>query len=70
MDNSGQQYSEEKEMLSPYQKQQMNSWKNSMQKLLMDVWPSVNRAMNELLLILFKMVRGAFKIAREQLLQK
>ena len=68
MDNLGQQeYSEQREILNPYQKQQMNNWKNSAHKLLIDVWPSINRAINELLLLVFKLVRGGFRIAKEQL---
>lgn len=57
----------EKEFLTPYQQQQLNSWKNTLHKALLDAWPYVYRAINEILILVLKAVRGSFRIMKEQL---
>lgn len=68
MDNYAQNNTaEEKEFLTPYQQQQLSSWKNTLHKVLLDAWPYVYRAINELLILVLKAVRGSFRIIKEQL---
>ncbi len=68
MDNNGQQsYLQGKPILDPYQQQQLDSWKNRVHKFFLDALPYVYRAINEILLILMKTIRGSFRIMKEQL---
>lgn len=73
MDNSAQVppplLSEEKQFLTPYQQQQMDSWKNRIKKFFIDAAPYFYRFFNEFMLILLKVVRGSIRIAKEQLLR-
>lgn len=68
MDPYGQNNSaEERQFLDPYQRQQVDNWKNRVHKLLLDAWPYFYRFLNELLLIIMKVIRGSIRITKEQL---
>ena len=65
MDNSAS--SDQNQYASPYQQQQMDSWKNTIKKFWINAWPYLYRGINEFLLVMMKVIRGSIKIAKEQL---
>ncbi|HRN96370.1 MAG TPA: hypothetical protein PLD54_02910 [Candidatus Levybacteria bacterium] len=61
---------EEKQYISPYQQQQLDNWKNKIQKGLQAAWPYFYRFLNEFLLIMMKVIRGSIQIVKDQLFNK
>jgi hypothetical protein len=58
---------QQKQYLSPYQQEQVIGWKTNIKKALMAAWPYFMRFMNEFMLLMFNVIRGTFRIVKEQL---
>jgi len=63
-------YSQDKQYVSPYQEQRLDTWKNRFKKSMQAAWPYFYRFLNEFLLIMFNVVRGSIRIVKEQLFNK
>jgi hypothetical protein len=62
------QYPQEKEYLTLEQRQRLGSIIDRIRVIVLNTTPYLTRFVNELMLILLKVVRGSIRIAKEQLL--
>lgn len=58
---------EDKSVISPYQQQQLETWKVRIKKFFIAAWPYIMRGMNDFFILMLNVIRGSIRIIKEQM---